>query len=202
MENDADCQTDMYLFEIPMPIYAPNKTGVDVSTFIDDEDLFEFDTDVQPLIETLIGMTIDQAVLEVMHEEELAELRKEQQKYLAIRDAEVSELRRLETKEMEFATERDRRTRLEQVAKDLNSDTNEKITAAKLIENYVDDLLPDIIKSIQTQLQEKNFNDNDEKLRPWLAKEVAKEVGSIIDSREILEEIVREIVDERVDNLR
>lgn len=202
LENDVDCQTDMYLYEIPMPNYEPNKTGVDASTCIDDDELIEFDHEVQPLIETLIGMTIQQAVQEVMHEEELAELRKEQQRYLDLRDAELEKFRALEANELELIAEHDRRTRLEQIAKQLDSEMNEKITAARLLENYVDALLPDILKNIQDQLQEKNLVDINDKVRPWLAKEVTKEIGDIIDSREILEEIVREIVDERADNLR
>lgn len=75
------------------------KAGVDASTEIVEGELFDFDAEVQPILETLIGRTLQQALTEVIHEEEIAELRKEQQKMLASREAEMMELRRLEEQE-------------------------------------------------------------------------------------------------------
>ena len=50
-------------------------------------------------METLIGRTLQQALIEVIHEEEIAELREQQNKMLATREAELAELRRLEEQE-------------------------------------------------------------------------------------------------------
>ena len=40
--------------------------------------LFHFDLEVQPILEVLVGKTVEQALLEVMEEEELASLRQQQ----------------------------------------------------------------------------------------------------------------------------
>ena len=40
--------------------------------------LFDFDLEVRPLLEVLVGKTVEQALLEVMEEEELASLRRQQ----------------------------------------------------------------------------------------------------------------------------
>ncbi len=40
--------------------------------------LFNFDLEVRPLLEVLVGKTVEQALLEVMEEEELASLRAQQ----------------------------------------------------------------------------------------------------------------------------
>lgn len=61
--------------------------------------MFDFDVEVQPILETLIGRTLQQALTEVIHEEEIAELHEQQQKMLASREAEMAELRRLEQQE-------------------------------------------------------------------------------------------------------
>ena len=37
--------------------------------------LFDFDLEVKPMLEVLVGKTIEQSLLEVMEEEELANLR-------------------------------------------------------------------------------------------------------------------------------
>lgn len=62
--------------------------------------------EVQPILEKLIGKSVQQGLLEVMHEEELSELREQQQRFLAIRDAEVSELRRLVEQENRLQAEK------------------------------------------------------------------------------------------------
>lgn len=40
--------------------------------------LFDFDIEVRPILEVLVGKTVEQALLEVMEEEELASLRAQQ----------------------------------------------------------------------------------------------------------------------------
>lgn len=59
------------------------------------------------MLQVLVGKTIEQALLEVLEEEELANLRAQQQTFKEIRDAELVEVQRLE--------ERERRLRVEKV---------------------------------------------------------------------------------------
>jgi len=40
--------------------------------------LFDFDIEVKPILEVLVGKTVEQALMEVMEEEELASLRAQQ----------------------------------------------------------------------------------------------------------------------------
>lgn len=98
-ELEQSCQTDLFLQRPPTPPYVSAKVGVDASTEIYDGELFDFDSEVQPILETLIGRTLQQALTEVIHEEEIADLREQQQKMLATREAEMAELRRLEEQE-------------------------------------------------------------------------------------------------------
>ena len=76
---DASCQTDLFLHRPPSPPYVPAKIGCDIGTEIADGDLFDFDAEVQPVVEALVGRTIEQALIEVLHEEELAEMKMQQQ---------------------------------------------------------------------------------------------------------------------------
>ena len=54
---------------------------------------------MKPMLEVLVGKTVEQALLEVMEEEELAMLRSDQLSYREIRNAELVEQQRLEEKE-------------------------------------------------------------------------------------------------------
>lgn len=198
-EYNAECQTDLYLYQMSTPPYIPNKNGIDVATDIGDGDLFDFDTEVQPILDALIEMTVTQALEEVIQEEEIADLQKEKEKYLAKREAELAELRRLEAEEIRLTSEKERHIRLEHIANELDTELENKITAAKLLEGYVTNLLPELLTSINAEIDGKNLNELENKFNPWLAQEVANEVGQMIDSKEILEEIVKQIVHERAD---
>ena len=46
--------------------------------------LFDFDIEVKPILEVLVGKTIEQALMEVMEEEELANLRAQQVSFILI----------------------------------------------------------------------------------------------------------------------
>lgn len=68
---------------------------------------------MQPILEVLVGKTIEQALMEVLEEEEIAALKEQQRKFLELRAMEKAETRRLE--------EQERRLREEKVRESLES---------------------------------------------------------------------------------
>lgn len=48
-------------------------------------ELFDFDTEVEPLLEVLVGKVLEQALCEVLEEEELEAMRQHQAHFEAIR---------------------------------------------------------------------------------------------------------------------
>lgn len=58
------------------PKYVPKKSGIDKITQIEDYDLFDYDREVQPILNVLLTKTIEQSLLEVEEETELEEIRK------------------------------------------------------------------------------------------------------------------------------
>lgn len=162
-------------------------------------DLFDFDTEVQPILDALVGKTTEQSLIEVIHEEELANLKEQQQKYLTIREAELAELRRLEEQDNRYQNEKELRLRQDEISKELDRDIQERVTAAKLLQGHIAQLLPSVLKNIEQLTEAENREELERELGPWLAKEVAEEVGQMIDSRDLLEEIVREILRQRAE---
>jgi len=58
------------------------------------------------VLEVLVGKTLEQSLLEVMEEEELANLRQQQRIYEELRNAEMAEQQRLEEQERRIAEEK------------------------------------------------------------------------------------------------
>jgi hypothetical protein len=61
--------------------------------------LFDFDLEVEPILEVLVGKTVEYALTEVLEEEELEGLRAQQRRFRELRAGEQTELQRLEERE-------------------------------------------------------------------------------------------------------
>lgn len=197
-ERHIECQTEQFFLQAP-PIapFVPDKVGVDACTEIGDGDLFDFDTEVEPLIESLVNISVEQAIIEVLHEEQIAEMRKQQQQFMALREAEMAELRRLDAKEQRANAEKERQLQMEHVAAELDQEMRERVTAARMIQGYVANLIPDVIHAIDLQINGQRLADLEDKLKPWLAQQVAEDVGQMIDSKDLLEHMVIDIIEKR-----
>ena len=68
--------------------------------------LFDFSVEVTPILEVLVGKTMEQALMEVMEEEELADLREHQRIFEELRNAELAEYQRLEEQERRHRQEK------------------------------------------------------------------------------------------------
>ena len=91
--------------------------------------LFDFDIEVKPILEVLVGKTVEQALLEVMEEEELSNLRAQQRRFKELRNAELVETQRLEEQERRHREEKERRMRQQAEVLRKEKETGEKISA-------------------------------------------------------------------------
>jgi hypothetical protein len=78
IEKDIETQTDPLIDRPPSPIFIPTKSGVDVETQILPGELFDFDAEVEPLLNLIVLKTLEQALMEVREEEELENLKAHQ----------------------------------------------------------------------------------------------------------------------------
>lgn len=72
-------------------------------------DLFDFDFEVEPILEVLVGKVLEQGLMEVLEEEELAAMRAHQEHFEQIRNAELVATQRMEAAEMRKIEEKERR---------------------------------------------------------------------------------------------
>ncbi|XP_046753826.1 radial spoke head protein 3 homolog B isoform X2 [Diprion similis] len=203
-EFDVGTQTDHFLDRPPTPLYCPAKVGTDQCTQIFPGDLFDYDVEVQPILEVLVGKTIEQSLIEVLEEEEVAALREQQRKFLELRDAEKAEAQRLEEQERRLREEKCRRLKQHEEAVNTQLETEERVAAAVLLTGYIAELLPTVLEGLKMSgfLLDEIKADVEEGFMPWLMKEVKKEMGNMIESRELLMDIIKEILENRAETYR
>jgi len=109
VEFEAETQTDFLLDRPPSPLFMPTKIGVDIETQVEEGELFDFDVEVDPVLEILVGKTLEQSMMEVLEEEELESLRRHQEDFEKRRNTELFEVQRMEAAEKRRHDEMERR---------------------------------------------------------------------------------------------
>lgn len=118
---------------------------------------------------------------------------------MALREAELAELRRLEVEETRMHAEKERRLHQDNIAKSLDIELQQGVTAAKLLQGHIASILPEILENLEPATDAAKKEKLMQTLCPWLSAEVAKEVGHIVDSREILTVIIQEVIKQRAE---
>ncbi|KAM7172477.1 radial spoke head protein 3 homolog [Macrochelys suwanniensis] len=201
IEVDVECQTDAFLDRPPTPLFIPAKTGRDVATQIEEGELFDFDIEVKPMLEVLIGKIIEQALLEVMEEEELANLRAHQYAYEELRNAELAEVQRLEEQERRHREEKERRKNQQSQLLQKQKETSEKIAARAFAQRYLADLIPSVFSSLRDSgyFYDPVERDIEKEFLPWVMAEVDETLEKKILGRGVLDTLIREVVEKRLD---
>lgn len=146
--DTVEAQTDEFLPEVPPEHYKPQKTGVDVSTQVEDGELFNFDFEVEPILDVLISKTLEQATMETQEEHELSEMTefkamwyKRQQKMMEDWDQQVAEeLVRCNAKDQVMQERREAKRREARVLL--------KVQAMALAKSHLQPLLPNAISDL------------------------------------------------------
>ncbi|XP_064618021.1 radial spoke head protein 3 homolog B-like [Liolophura sinensis] len=199
-EADVECQTDAFLDRPPTPLFVPAKTGVDVDTQIMEGDLFDFDIEVKPILEVLVGKTVEQSLLEVMEEEELYNLRSQQRAFEELRNAELVEQQRLEEQERRHREEKERRMKQQREILRKEKETAEKIAARAFAQSYLADLVPSVFGTLSDNgyFYDPVERDVEQGFLPWLMDQVTVQLEKSQLGRTVLDGLLRELVNNRL----
>lgn len=195
-ERDQVTQTEPLMDRPPSPLFMPAKIGKDVSTQIDPGDLFNFKVEVEPILEVLVGKTLEQAMDEVLEEEELENIRKHKEAFEQQRNIELAEVQRLEAEEQRRKAEKNRRKKQESIRVQQEEEVMEKVAARGFAKNYLTDLHHAVLDSL---VASGHFFDPVEKevesvFMPWLRDSAAAYLGNICTARALAEEITAGVV--------
>mmetsp|Transcript_110196 Transcript_110196/g.322480 ORF Transcript_110196/g.322480 Transcript_110196/m.322480 type:complete len:778 (+) Transcript_110196:61-2394(+) len=140
VEFEAETQTDPFLGRPPSPLFMPSKIGVDCETQIEDGELFNFDVECEPLLEVLVGKTLEQSMMEVLEEEELASLRRHQKEFEERRHAEMLEVQRIEAAELRRHNEMERRVQQQGAQRELDLSSMRKVVSRSIASAHLSSL--------------------------------------------------------------
>jgi hypothetical protein len=157
----------------------PMPSGESKATQIEVGDLFDFDVEVAPIVEVLVGKTLEQATMEVLEERELAELRQHQEQFEQLRNVELAESQRLEARETRLFEEKQRRKKQEIERLEKEDELSRKIASKSVSKQYLSALQTNVFERLSSAghfsdpLVEQVEND----FLPWLSDQVVDRVA-------------------------
>jgi radial spoke head protein 3 len=200
-EVTQETQTDPMLDRPPTPVYVPFKVGRDMETQIQDGDLFHFDTEVDPILDVMVGKTLEQAMLEVMQEEEIELLRQQQLEFEQRRKEEILEAQRLEAAEKRKFEEKERRKKQEVARIQREKETREKLRARQFAKAYLTNLENRVFSRLQDEgwFRDNVAHDVELEFYPWLMQQVDKELDRNRKARALTDELIRRAVEQTLE---
>merc|ERR1712048_183054 len=198
----ATLQTELYLEELAEKIEendACAQTDADVATQILPGELFDFDIEVRPILEVLVGKTCEQAIMEVCEEEELATLRAQQRRFQQRRAAELAETQRLAEQDRRKEEEKARRVEQQREALRPEKETADKVAARLFAVNFLEDLVPAVMGTLSRNgyFMSETARDIETEYMPWLMECIHKQMDKDQIARKLLDLIIREVVVQR-----
>lgn len=151
IEQDVETQTHPSMDRPASPLFVRAKIGFDAGTQIESGDLFNFDLEVEPLLEVLVGKTIHVSMLELMQEEELEAIRRQQEEFETIRNIELAEVQRLEAEIKRKAAEKARRVAQEKKRLEDRRRLEETIAARAFSNQFLGELHINVFDMLEEQ---------------------------------------------------
>lgn len=152
----------------------PMPSGESKATQIEEGDLFDFDLEVIPIVEVLVGKTLEQAIMQVLEEKELSELRKHQEQFEQLRNVELAETQRLEARETRLFEEKQRRKRQEQERVDREEELARKIASRTVSKQYLSGLQSSVFQHLSRvgHFTDPLVQQVENEFMPWLGEQV------------------------------
>ena len=178
-ELSTETQTDP-TFDRPItPLFVPKLSGECKATEIAEGDLFDFDMEVEPVLEVLVGKTLQLSLMEVLQEEEMKAINAYREEYLQKRNATLATAQRLEAAEVRRNEERTRRLDQEKARHREEQELAKTLVARTVSKSYMVDLRESIMSSLEAEgfFYDPVKREVESEFIPWLVDKVRDEVS-------------------------
>lgn len=191
-EHDFGTQTDPELDYPEQPLFEPQSSGLDMYTYMEEGDLFDFDMEVEPVLHVITSKSIDQALLEVLEEEEVKDMLAHRQAYNQERNAQLAELQRLEAKDLRFEQEKSRRLAQAKERVRLQAELARKQAAATTAKDFYTELQAKLINTLAGAgfFFDPALKQVQSTFLPWLVKKVGAKLEEVNQARRGVDMII------------
>lgn len=195
-EYDQYEQNEEYLDRPPTPIYLPAKILIETGSQVTEDELFNFEYEVKPLLEVLTGKACEQALMEVIEEEEQKNIEQHKFNYEYRRNIELMEVQRLEAADKRLIAEREKRRKQELERKKKQALVQLKIDSRIIAKQIVDELQNNVIKELfdNDYFGDTSAQEIESDFMPWLLDESIRTLHNINLSEKIIDRVLQDAI--------
>ena len=164
-----------------MPLVA----GVSKKTLTEDNELFLFEDEVEPILSVLCGKTLEIARMEVLQEEELTEMTRQQESFTTMRKTEENEIKKMEDAEKKREDAYQSKKALERSKREAKKIAHKKVVSRVIGKHFARDLKTNSLTFLRDiGMFRDNFKQEilEKDVMPWLFDLTTKIVGEMDSS--------------------
>ena len=165
---DMEVQTQDYIDLPQIPLFKPEKRGEDAGTQIEKGELFDFNVEVEPIINVLTFKTLEEARMEVLEEEEIKEMKRQMQDFEKVRNRELEIVQKLECQTIRKDEEKNRRNQERVIRTKMAKIYQKKLISSVFAKNYLKNMKSKVLKDLEENgvLRKKEKNEYHTKIVP------------------------------------
>ena len=173
---DMEVQTQDYIDLPQIPLFKPEKRGEDAGTQIEKGELFDFDEEVEPIINVLTFKTLEEARMEVLEEEEIKEMKRQMQDFEKVRNRELEIVQKLECQTIRREEEKLRRNEERIIRTEMAKIYQKKLISCVFAKNYLKNLRTTALKDLEENgvLRKREKNEYHTKILPSIKEDCEK----------------------------
>ena len=196
--NPTHTQVEVFVDRPPTPLFIPNEEGQDEETQIEDGDLFDFDTEVDPILEVIVGKSLEHARMEVLEEFEIELMRKHHREFTQRRDAELIEVQRMEAEFLRREQEDIRRKLQARTQRELKKSAHQKYVCRITAKRFLASVRFDASKRLVDLgvFKDPEVTSLHDQLLPWVVETMQCSLVKRVAVSEILETVFKQTVRE------
>ena len=138
--------------------FIPQKLGKDISTQIEDGELFCFDEDVKPLLTVIVGKTLEQSVLEIEQEDEINNLREAKAMYERKKKEDDERIKEIETKEIALKFNNDAAKQARKNQRETRKKTQKELISRVISKHYLKNIVKNSYGDLINRGQFRNYS--------------------------------------------
>lgn len=172
---EIGCQTEIKIERPTTPRFMARKKGVDKKTLVEDNELFNYEDEVEPILSVLCGKTLEQARMEVLEEEELREMKETQDHQIRMTNADAQDIERMENNEIKKLKDFEKLKNQMKEKKKNRVLAHKKVAARVISKNYMARLKENTysrLKSVGFYTDQFTVEVLDKDVVPWLHSKV------------------------------
>ena len=120
----------------------PKLMGVSKKTLTEDNEIFLFDDEVEPILQVLCGKTLEVAQMEVLQEEEIKEMQRQQENFKTMMNNDDAETKKMEEAERKRLEAYEAKKNIERNRKKARIKAHEKLVCRNIAKSYLRDVKP------------------------------------------------------------